>query len=205
LKKKVENNKEVTEEVVNFLSKHDGNTRDHKKAKVEWETKTAEELEKETQAFEKWRPSCWLSFIALGKPEYSRPISQFQVGKMHCSSPNRQAAALGKKNRRLLDSKSSEEDGPPRSTNSKSNTVVFQIKRPEEDFTDILKAEAELLKEQIEMLTLDGSNTPELKKKRKELYDLMEEQVQAVRSKRQKISSSSSSSLLSTTFQTPTD
>ena len=29
LKKKLENNKEVTEDVVNFLSKHDGNTRDH--------------------------------------------------------------------------------------------------------------------------------------------------------------------------------
>ena len=60
-----------------FLQQMDGNCAMAKMNRQEWKRKEQRAIASEYKLEE--YPACWLSFIVLGKPAYSKLISQFNL------------------------------------------------------------------------------------------------------------------------------
>ena len=165
-----------------FLQQMDGNSTTAKMNRQEWKRKEqcAIASEYEVDAY----PAPWLAFIVLGKPAYSKLISQFNTG-FHSNSnksPSALAGSLGKKQRRALaeDRREMRSESPAFSDvtlgEGKGKVVTHVLQKASTD-RDLLQQCITNTKERIERAERRGKNIDALED---ELDALLEKQFNAL-------------------------
>lgn len=174
--KKPKEQRSIEEEV--FLQQMDGNSITAKMNRQEWKRKEQCTIasEYEVDAY----PAPWLAFIVLGKPAYSKLISQFNTG-FHSSSnksPSTLAGSLGKKQRRNMKEMSSESPALSDITlGEDKNKVVTHVLQKASTDRDLLQQCITNTKERIERAERRGKNIDALEN---ELDALLEKQFNAL-------------------------
>ena len=174
--KRPKEQRSVEEEV--FLQQMDGNSITAKMNRQEWKRKEqcAIASEYEVDAY----PAPWLAFIALGKPAYSKLMSQFNTG-FHSSSnksPSTLAGSLGKKQRRNMKEVSSESPALSDITlGEDKNKVVTHVLQKASTDRDLLQQCIANTKERIERAERRGKSIDALED---ELDALLEKQFNAL-------------------------